>query len=272
MGNSFIKPKRIIDINKKNNYGETLLMHAAFKGDLELVKRLVKRGGDVNAYNKNYITVLMFSNKNYKVVEYLLSNGITLENIFMENSKGDSIIEIAEKNQDYNLMMLLKVFVESKLDFIESYTEKCRNVFKKWDVDETDIKNFYISAHRKFILENAYKNLAYLVKMAPTFGHPLTVFTSNNFTVIDNETLECLRKGESTFYPRILKCTFDPYALFLSKKMATKPLFLIIDISDGYLFSENHVVFIAPRFLKIKKVINNDLYSLAQIQNYSKPI
>ena len=69
-----------LDVNAKvGTEEETMLMHAAFKGDLELVKKLVALGADVNAkdrYKRNPLYYVRINDpKNLKVADYLISKG-----------------------------------------------------------------------------------------------------------------------------------------------------------------------------------------------------
>jgi uncharacterized protein len=62
-----------VDVNKETKNGETALMLAAFNGDLDLVKALVKRGAQIN---KPMWTPLHYAaaNGQLSVVEYLVEN------------------------------------------------------------------------------------------------------------------------------------------------------------------------------------------------------
>jgi ankyrin repeat protein len=64
-------------VNAKSNRGETALMFAAYKGNLEVVKALVDKGAEVNAKDYAGNTALMRASKNeYEdVVQMLKSAG-----------------------------------------------------------------------------------------------------------------------------------------------------------------------------------------------------
>jgi ankyrin repeat protein len=57
--------------------GRTLLMKAAFEGDLQLVISLLREGSDVNARDKDGDTALMFAahGGHYLIVKTLLAHG-----------------------------------------------------------------------------------------------------------------------------------------------------------------------------------------------------
>jgi uncharacterized protein len=72
VANSLLKLAQV-DVNKQTKTGESALMLAAFNGDLELVKTLVKRGAQIN---KPQWTPLHYAaaNGQLSVVEYLVEN------------------------------------------------------------------------------------------------------------------------------------------------------------------------------------------------------
>ena len=66
-----------VEIDGKNEYGNTALMIAAQKGHLEIVKSLIAGGADVNQRNRVGITALMFAAKrgHLEIVKALLAAG-----------------------------------------------------------------------------------------------------------------------------------------------------------------------------------------------------
>ncbi len=91
--------------------GRTLLMKAAFEGDLQLVISLLREGSDVNARDKDGDTALMFAayRGHYLIVKTLLAhgadvfalanNGWTAKRAGREGQHGDvtQLLERAEK-------------------------------------------------------------------------------------------------------------------------------------------------------------------------------
>ncbi|HEY9283068.1 MAG TPA: ankyrin repeat domain-containing protein [Pyrinomonadaceae bacterium] len=65
------------DTLNRNVEGRTLLMHASFDGDLDLVIRLLDEGSDVNARDAGGDTALMFASMrgHFLVVKMLLAHG-----------------------------------------------------------------------------------------------------------------------------------------------------------------------------------------------------
>jgi hypothetical protein len=263
MGNKSSFPQ---EVNKSNSNGETPIMNAASKNNMEDVKDLIRKGANVNCFNNNKITVLMFAYGKDEIFKYLLGHGISIDNLFIRNSNGDTILDVAEKNEDYQTILYLRIFIESQLDFMSHYSELSRETLKRWNVDETKIIEFYVQSHKKFTAENAYKNLSTLIKSSPTFGHTFTVYTSSRFTIIDDFAVDQLKKGVSIYYPRILKCTYEKSRLdptFLNS--STQALFLVMTISDKYLFSDNCEVFVSPRFLNVQHSVSSAQYVIVYV-------
>jgi FOG: Ankyrin repeat len=232
------------------------LIQAVYHNNLDTVKRLVDHGANVNSFNSNNITLLMFARGNVEIVDFLLKRGIRIDNIFKKNNRGENILDIAKKTNNQELLLLLQTFVKSQIEYMECYLQVCKKFQKR--TDDSKILTFYISTHRKFVRDNLYKNLSFLIKNAPTFGHSFTVYTSDKFTIIDKDTIASLKKGESVEYPRLLKC-----ALY---KPVTSDILLVITISDEFLFSKDGIVFISPRFLNVKAVVKKDNFTTAYIQ------
>jgi ankyrin repeat protein len=83
------------DLEAKDRKGKTILMYAAEKGKLETVKRLIKKGADVNAertysytssgrkltFQKGTFTSLLFAAENghLEIVKYLIANGAKIK-------------------------------------------------------------------------------------------------------------------------------------------------------------------------------------------------
>jgi methionyl-tRNA formyltransferase len=73
--------KNLVNIDDRNSKSWTLLMVAAYNGNLELAKFLISRGADVNAQNYKGTTVLMYAKdyalakSDFTLFELLLSHG-----------------------------------------------------------------------------------------------------------------------------------------------------------------------------------------------------
>ena len=65
------------DINEPNEFGESPLFAASFKGNLSIVKYLVEHGADINATDSTGTTAVSIadSQKHYDVVKYLVQQG-----------------------------------------------------------------------------------------------------------------------------------------------------------------------------------------------------
>lgn len=101
---------RVSNINYKDEWGNTALMFASFKGQIEIVKLLVDSGADINIQNNEGNTALYLASKynHYEVVQYLIEMGANgnVPNIFgvtaykISKVKGNQdIIELLSKQQ-----------------------------------------------------------------------------------------------------------------------------------------------------------------------------
>jgi len=52
-----------VDVNTRNDYGQTALWWALYKGHLEIAKLLIEKGADVNAIDNSGKTALMFASE-----------------------------------------------------------------------------------------------------------------------------------------------------------------------------------------------------------------
>ncbi len=66
-----------IDVNYKNEKGQTALYSASCQGNLEVVRFLVSKGADIEVPNNNNATALMCAiwNKQLQTAKYLLDKG-----------------------------------------------------------------------------------------------------------------------------------------------------------------------------------------------------
>ena len=83
-----------------DTYGMTPLIHAAWKGDLAVVKDLVKYGADIDAETTKYVTI------EYKSNDFLdtLLNGTKKDSV----PKGSTALDFAEKYEKINVSEYLK--------------------------------------------------------------------------------------------------------------------------------------------------------------------
>lgn len=65
------------DINKRDDSGYTLLMHASWKGNPDMVKFLVQSGADINARDPNGMKALLyaFEYNHFEICSFLLDKG-----------------------------------------------------------------------------------------------------------------------------------------------------------------------------------------------------
>lgn len=89
--------KKGANVNAKNQYGSTALMGAAAIGNVEIIELLVKSGADVNARGKGGLTPLMFAVKNAHVeaVAALMNARV---NVGLKDSAGKTALSMAEES------------------------------------------------------------------------------------------------------------------------------------------------------------------------------
>gem|GEM_PF-1336409 len=97
--NKYIAKKLLdlgLDVNSRDNDGNTVLMHAADLRDFEMAKMLLERGGNVNVQNRHGNTALMSSaaNGDIDTMSLLLKNGA---DIGIENKFKDTAFSVALK-------------------------------------------------------------------------------------------------------------------------------------------------------------------------------
>lgn len=108
--------ENIINYNKKLDHTNNFLIKAVMKGNLNLIKLLLKLGVDVNQTDSIGDTSLMniyyMRDKTYKqeIVETLLSHPDV--NIYHINNRGESFYDIINKKQDFELLKLYKEKIE----------------------------------------------------------------------------------------------------------------------------------------------------------------
>ena len=97
-----------VEIDGKNEYGNTALMIATLEGHLEIVKSLIARGADVNQRNRAGLTALMLASKKgyLEIVKALLAAGADVNvrtkggvtALFAAKSEGHTaVVEILRK-------------------------------------------------------------------------------------------------------------------------------------------------------------------------------
>ncbi len=95
-----------IDFNSSDKRGWTLLAHAAFKGDVLMVKMLLDNGADINRADKLGFTPLMHAiiRGNLPAVKLLLAHNARTD---LKNCHDHNAIEIAKKHQQTEILKLI---------------------------------------------------------------------------------------------------------------------------------------------------------------------
>ena len=97
-----------VDINARNNYGWTALMHAARLGNSELTRILLEHGADINAQNEDGWTALMRAalKGDVATVKVLLDHGADV-NIFADKSDTGALFWAAQRGHAEVVKVLL---------------------------------------------------------------------------------------------------------------------------------------------------------------------
>lgn len=275
------------------HFGETPLMISANKGDYENVQLLVKKGEDVNACTKYNTTVLMYAvakHGNYEIVTYLLQAGVTICNVLQENKKGYTALCLAQKNDDQDMCEILKEFIyrnadnleqrlklvadELKVELYRCFTKhlettkqllsnSCKEISFSVESNPTDLNqiDYYTKLHSEYVRQHNSVNIKHLIKGAPCLGETFVVYTSSVFALLDKSYLDKFVACESIYYPRVMKTTWDVSKLNVVAAENAPPLiFLVIKLSFNFLFSSDNIVYSAPRFLTVERVMRHSHY------------
>ena len=94
------------DVNAKNNDGNTALMMASWNGHIEVVRFLLKNGADVNAKNNDDNTALQTASMNGRteIVAMLLNNGADVN---MKDEEGTTALSAASEAGETEVVKLL---------------------------------------------------------------------------------------------------------------------------------------------------------------------
>jgi ankyrin repeat protein len=94
-------------INKKDDFGYSKLMVAAWKRDWDMVEFLIDNGADINTVDSNGQSILFVAcaDGNLDMVKYLVEKGI---NYNIEDSEGNNAIILAQWNEHWNVVDYLK--------------------------------------------------------------------------------------------------------------------------------------------------------------------
>lgn len=98
------------DIDKKDMSGMTPLMHAAFHGDIELMKSLLAKGAQIEAQDRYGSTPLMWGAffGHTQAVSLLLKHGACMDR---RNAEGNAAQDIARK---YRYEDVIEVFEQER--------------------------------------------------------------------------------------------------------------------------------------------------------------
>jgi ankyrin repeat protein len=146
-----------IDIERKNWYGRTGLMFAAYGGYLEMVKLLVERGAEVGEKDEDGTTSLMFAafGGNLEMVKVLIERGARLEEkdkngmtslMFAAQEGNLEIVKLLvergarlEEKDNYGIMSLMIAACSGGLEMVKLLVERGAKVEEKDKHDMTSL-------------------------------------------------------------------------------------------------------------------------------------
>ena len=98
---------RGVNVNMKDNAGQTALGVAVYYGNLKMVQLLFDRGADVNAGRYDGVTALMIAAQNgYPgIVQYLLDRGAK---VHAKNRRGKTVLMYAKESGRTDVIQLLR--------------------------------------------------------------------------------------------------------------------------------------------------------------------
>jgi uncharacterized protein len=159
VANSLLKLTQV-DVNKQTKTGESALMLAAFNGDLDLVKALVKRGAQIN---KPQWTPLHYAaaNGQLSVVEFLVENNAYID---AESPNNTTPLMMAARHKHITVMRWL---TENGAD--PTYTNQAglsaASYMKRYG--ETDQEAWLIKKHAEFEAKFGTKDKPKLAPIEP---------------------------------------------------------------------------------------------------------
>jgi len=127
----FILNKKIIDLNKKDNFGRTLLQNAVVLGYLEVARLFINHGVDINSKDNNNRNVLFdalsFGNKPF--IKYLLSFK-ELDINFVDINQDTILHHPQAKQEDDNAITLLEAGADATIKNKEGETFLCNTALR----------------------------------------------------------------------------------------------------------------------------------------------
>ncbi|MEL4896292.1 ankyrin repeat domain-containing protein [Crocosphaera sp. Alani8] len=143
-----------INVNEKDEIGETVLLWAVKEGREDIIKWLVNKGADINVTNKNGDTLLMLATNNYLAssVQLFIDKGVDIN---ARNKYGDtalikSIDYKKETVSEAELMNVVKLLIKNGADI--NIIPKSKSKFAYTALMEATNENYFKLV--KFLLNN----------------------------------------------------------------------------------------------------------------------
>jgi ankyrin repeat protein len=207
-----------LDVNSRNYYFETPLMHAA-NNDLNLTKLLIENGADISAKNTSGFTALIraVQGKKIEIVKYLIEQGADVN---AKDSRGKSVLIHSLNNPDI-LELILKsgadinsVAAEGKTPLIAAIMDT--NIKDNNQLDKINTLLQYGADINQITYESGSPlSFAITRKLRPIVNFLLETNADVDLKLQDNQT--CLmiasEKGYTNYVNLLLEYNADPNLL-----------------------------------------------------------
>lgn len=251
------------DFKEFNQYGNTILHHTIKVGDSEILKILLKKGGNINQVNGNGHTLLEYAClcKDPNIINILLLLGADMKkHLFFRKGNNKFFLY---KN-DIDLAILLKILVFKSFNYVNyekfNFLLKYFNINELVGLEKFTIKDILCGLNNLFENKNSYityKNIIeeeleyYLKNKDNCYKCPLDIILVNLLPFINypfNVTSDFIIKKELEYsIKKIIKENKKNYKNLLLN-------YVFLNYIETNLFKEDYIGIIVYRIIKDLKI------------------